>query len=392
MNDFSTIQQLAALSGNSKQRLLRDSPELMKILYYTYNPFMRYHITVSRTMYGKGIDVLDETAFTLLDKLASRELSGKEARQVVHTFISGLAENDAEVFKMMLSKDLRAGVSIKTVNKVWPNWIPVHDVMLAKTYCLVNKTGREMMKSPKITRPTWTSPKIDGLRGKLTEGKLFTRNGHEILGCGHIGKLLQHGYDGEVVIPGVDFYRSSGFIRDHKQHPNAEYHIFDAPSVKEPFIRRLDYISEIVKNINDPRIKMVPHTLIDTHEEAIIMYNNYRLQGFEGSMIKPIDYQYVGSRSKSWLKIKNFDTYDLKVVGFYEGKGKYEGNLGGIIVDYKGVEVKVGGGFSDLERKVIYENPEDTVGKIVEVHSHEVTPEGSLREPRFKGWRFDKDV
>jgi ATP-dependent DNA ligase len=117
---------------------------------------------------------------------------------------------------------------------------------------------------------------------------------------------------------------------------------------------------------------------------------------------------------------------DCKVIGFYEGKGKLKGSLGGVIVDYEEHEVRVGGGFkekpelkqkvteySDLEpslisvieergkghgidtarqnlRKYIWDNQELFLGGIAECAFKNKTKSGAMRQPRFKRWRWDK--
>ncbi|MER9496402.1 hypothetical protein NKI86_32140, partial [Mesorhizobium sp. M0320] len=88
---------------------------------------------------------------------------------------------------------------------------------------------------------------------------------------------------------------------------------------------------------------------------------------------------------------------------------KLEGGFGGYLVDRKGVEVRVGGGFSDPLREECLEACQKATtgqelvvergvkkryfegGRLVEVEFHEVTPDGSLRHPRFIRFRDDKD-
>lgn len=68
--------------------------------------------------------------------------------------------------------------------------------------------------------------------------------------------------------------------------------------------------------------------------------------------------------------------------------------LGGLTVDYNGVPVRVGSGFSDQDRQVLWAiwmtDPEQLKRKMLEVSFHEVTPDGSLRHPRAKRFRPDK--
>ena len=113
--------------------------------------------------------------------------------------------------------------------------------------------------------------------------------------------------------------------------------------------------------------------------------------GFEGAVIKPFDYDYVGSRSYRWMKMKNELSADVKVVAVEEGTGKYIGQMGKIVVDFNGVKVKVGTGFSDAERELYYTQPNLVISKMTEILYMEKTPDGSMRHPRFLRLRPDKD-
>ena len=46
-------------------------------------------------------------------------------------------------------------------------------------------------------------------------------------------------------------------------------------------------------------------------------------------------------------------------------------------------------GMADTQRSEWFDNPDSIVGKVVEVQAMEVSKHGVLREPRFKGVRFD---
>ena len=64
---------------------------------------------------------------------------------------------------------------------------------------------------------------------------------------------------------------------------------------------------------------------------------------------------------------------------------------GGITVLYRGVQTDVGTGFTDREREEIAAAGQAPCA-IAEVEFMELTSDGKLREPRFKGWRYDKDM
>jgi DNA ligase-1 len=108
-------------------------------------------------------------------------------------------------------------------------------------------------------------------------------------------------------------------------------------------------------------------------------------------MIKDLDSPYIFGRGYEVMKLKAFFDSDCEVVRIEEGLGKYVGMCGSIVVDFKGVQVGIGSGLSDEQRKAIWNNPEAYIGRIVEVRYQEITPDGSLRFPTFVCWRNDKD-
>jgi len=111
---------------------------------------------------------------------------------------------------------------------------------------------------------------------------------------------------------------------------------------------------------------------------------------YEGTMVKDLHRRWEGKRSDAWLKIKDEQTVDVRVVGMKEGAGKYAGTLGALIVDYKGKEVPVSG-MTDDQRRKFWKKPQSIVNKLIEVEFQEETIHGSLRHPRYKRHRPDKD-
>jgi hypothetical protein len=145
----------------------------------------------------------------------------------------------------------------------------------------------------------------------------------------------------------------------------------------------------------------------------------------EGAMVKTYDGAYEKKKSHTWLKIKPEETIDLFVVGFFNGEtnAENEDRLGGVIVDHKGVKVRVGGGWSSEERDQLWEDWKHDaemilgivakvgfkpgwsttfevvkrhahrfklLGRMLEIEFNEVTPDGSLRHPRAVRFRDDK--
>ncbi|WP_267716746.1 hypothetical protein [Streptomyces sp. CoH17] len=122
--------------------------------------------------------------------------------------------------------------------------------------------------------------------------------------------------------------------------------------------------------------------------------------GCEGVILKKKDsLYYPGKRkAKTWYKCKAEQTFDVVVMGYYEGKGKHVGRLGGIVFGaYQDGELKrigkTGGGFDDSERQEIWDNREKYQGKVFELKANEMVGSGVYRTPRhpaFMHWRIDR--
>ena len=92
------------------------------------------------------------------------------------------------------------------------------------------------------------------------------------------------------------------------------------------------------------------------------------------------------------MKFKNEATEDVRISGFKEGGAltKYEGMLGAFVVDYYGVSVDVGSGFTDDQRKEFWGNRNSLIDTMIEISYIERTKDGSLRHPVFERLRPDR--
>lgn len=123
--------------------------------------------------------------------------------------------------------------------------------------------------------------------------------------------------------------------------------------------------------------------------------------GFDGLILRDPDglWQCGNGTTGEIVKIKRVLSFDLRVVGIEEGKGKHAGRMGALVVDFMGRTLRVGTGFTDEQRAAWWiTRPQTTIvagadpilGKIVEVEAMDYSSDGLLREPRFKGVRLDK--
>lgn len=109
--------------------------------------------------------------------------------------------------------------------------------------------------------------------------------------------------------------------------------------------------------------------------------------GFDGVVAKLPDGVWVKDHKggDQILKIKAIDSLDLKVTDVFEEPGEKTGRpVFSIEVEYQGLRSRVGSGMPHDRAKV------PSIGAIVEIECLGLTPDGKLREPRYKGERIDK--
>lgn len=349
------------------------------VLHYAYDPYKRYHVTRG-TVRGSGTQVLGAGQFVFLDKLSTREISGNVAPYAVSQMCQRLTPVSAEMFKRILLKDLRIGLGAASINKAFPGLVPEHKVMLAKP-----------LEWHRVKYPCMSTVKLDGVRAIYRDGIFYTRNGKVLHGLEALAGRLSGApvLDGELVCPGMDFQTSSGSLRSFAETPNAQFHIIDVPEhPSKEFLRRLISIRDLL----DHAIKVTDWNITYSAREIEQHYQSCLEAGYEGVVVKPMEYEYVDKRSFDWMKLKAINTVDARIVDIFEGTGKYSSSAGGVIIQMPDSEVlvRVGSGFSDEQRDHIYADPDMFIGRMIEVKYHEVTPDGSLRHPRFYRWRDDK--
>jgi len=80
-------------------------------------------------------------------------------------------------------------------------------------------------------------------------------------------------------------------------------------------------------------------------------------EGFEGAMLKRGTSPYLGGvRSSEWLKVKFVEETDATILGAEPGENRLAESLGALLVrTEQGQQFKVGGGFTDEERRQLWQ-------------------------------------
>ena len=320
-----------------------------------------------------------------VDLLIEREKTGHAARDLIIDLMSSAKKDQwNDWYRRILIKDLRCGVSEKTVNNVAKRMdlefkVPIFSCMLA----------HDGAKHPKkIKGDCLVEYKYDGVRviaivknGKAT---LYSRNGKIFHNFPHIDNALSKSeynnivFDGEVMSDDFQALMKQVYRKSGAQTDDAYLALFDILPLKEfnegksklSSIERKEELNKLSKSFENA-IKLVDYEVINFDEKSgqdkFASMNKEALEkGFEGLMIKPNDNYYECKRSHAWLKIKPFIEVTLKIIDIQEGAGKHSGKLGAFHVegddDGKFFSLSVGSGLTDEEREKFWASKDKLIG------------------------------
>jgi DNA ligase-1 len=402
----------------------KDNRELFEGFELALSPYITFGVKKVPSFKGPDGQGLPWGAFKeLCHLLSTRQLTGDDARTAIELALSASTEQQWNGwYRRILIKDLRCGVSEKTVNKIKKGAVPVFECMLAHD-------GANHEK--KIAGKKLLEPKLDGVRAltiidaEANTVTQYTRNGKVLENFSHITSALQkhiklfdrsYVIDGEIVSSSFQALMKQVHRKDDVQAGDARLMSFDILPLSEfkkgksiMGQRRRSNLLRSLKPILDKvgSIDIIPQLEVDL-DTAVgqIQFKQYNKEaidaGFEGIMIKEVDDPYVCKRSTSWLKQKPFIEVSLTIVGVEPGTGKNEGKMGAVICegqdDGKFIRVSVGSGWSDDQRAEI----DDTIiGQVLEVRADAITRSQdsedvySLRFPRalrFRGFKAGEKI
>jgi DNA ligase-1 len=395
----------------------KDNVELFEGFKLALSPFITFGVKKVPSFSGPDGQGLPWEAFKeLCHLLATRQLTGDDARSAIELALSASTANQwNNWYRRILIKDLRCGVSEKTINKVKKNAVPLFECMLAH-----DGANHES----KVSGKKLLEPKLDGVRAILIvdagtkTATIYSRNGKILENFGHITSAVEANIelfersiviDGEVVSSSFQALMKQVHRKSDADAGDARLMAFDVIPLSEfqkgksvMGQKRRSALLRSMKPVLDKvgGIDIIPQIEVDLDsavgELQFRQYNKDAIEaGFEGIMIKNLDDEYVCKRSVSWLKQKPFIEVSLEVTGVEEGTGKNEGRLGALVCsgvdDGKTITVNVGSGFTDADRVEFWSSRDSLPGQIVEVRADAVTQNQdgtySLRFPRFLRFR-----
>lgn len=435
----------ATASRLEKEKILggfADDAEVKAVLHFIFNPFIVTGISDKKLSKKncKTTETADAGLLSVLDYFTAHNTGRDEDIIYLNKYLNSMEERFRPVAAAIIKKDIKVGASEITLNKVFgAGFIPSFNVMLAEKY----GENADFVENKRFI----ITEKLDGVRCMLIFGDnglptFFSRAGNafdDLVELTAEAEQLDKSfvYDGELLldvsglpnsadlylssaapattrvseINSADLYRATVKVtaRDGKKR-NLIYNVFD-------FLPKADLYNGICKTeceerktklaaeldrLNLPHIRAVPILYagddIKKIDELCDLYTN---RGGEGVMVNIADAPYECKRTKNLLKVKRFNSADVRVLDWEEGTGANKGKLGAVIVEFiapdgKTYKCKVGSGFAKEERELFFAEPNKIVGHIIEIGYFELSQNQnddgySLRFPTFKTLRDDKN-
>lgn len=415
------INQIKATSSrNEKEAILKqhkNNQTLRKVLDAALNPYIVFGIGEKKLKKFinkvSGKENKFNNLFEVIEYLKVHNTGTDHDVKMVAEFLNVQDDEELkEFYKEIITKKLKIGGTAKSINKAFgEKFIPEFNVMLAKKF----EDEEHKVKGKEFV----ITEKLDGMRtimivenGNVT---FFSRQGQPITGLVEIIRdavsLPDNVYDGELLIANADDYKDREVLQETLKIARKDgekrglvLHLFDMIPIEEfkegeskaTYRKRKEELSFIVEKLDSPYIKVVPNLYVGKDLDVIPkLLEEMNRKGKEGLMLNVSDGKYQCKRTDVLLKIKSMNTMDCKIIGFEEGTGKYEGMLGALLLDYKGYELRCGSGFTDEDRKEIWNNKEKYLGKIAEIQyfreSRNQDGGLSVSFPVFICIRHDKD-
>jgi bifunctional non-homologous end joining protein LigD len=267
--------------------------------------------------------------------------------------------------------------------------------------------------------------KYDGFRllFRCTDGRLHlqSRSGRDVTHEFPSLNPLRHNVllDGEVVGLTDDGVPSFNAIQNRMTTKRVEFWAFDVLELRGVSLARSPYRDRrrVLEALGVESGIVVPDLLTGTAQDAL---DRSREMQLEGVVAKRWDSTYRQGRAPTWVKHKHWHSIDAVVGGWKVGNGRRDGGIGALLLGIPTASGKlrfigrVGTGFTDaeLEKLAAILQPLHTgTDPFVELSRHdrqgvtfvepvlvgeaqyqEMSADGKLRHPSWRGLRPDKTV
>ena len=200
------------------------------------------------------------------------------------------------------------------------------------------------------------SEKLDGVRAYWDGKNLISREGNIYNAPIWFTENFppQH-LEGELWVARGKFEVASSIVR--KEIPDQNWQqislmLFDMPQHGGVFSQRYLAMKDLVEKSNSKYLKVINQEKFIDQKTLMKQLREVVKNGGEGLVLHRADSFYQAARNDDLLKLKTYEDAEAVVISYIAGKGKYSAMLGAVLVENEeGVQFKIGGGFSDEQRK-----------------------------------------
>ena len=428
MKPYKVIAELEADNSRlAKESIIKGEADCANKVFFrgvrlALDPLITFGVKKVEEKTVSGGPGLDWTIFeSKLQQLITRTTTGHAALDLIDNLMNTATQEEWNGwYRRILIKDLRCGVSEKTINNVVKKEYPEYKIPVFTCQLAHDSANHEK----KVQGKKQIEVKLDGVRVicilyKDRRPEVFSRNGKQFHNFEHIVDQLEKTkdvldtdmiLDGEVMSSSFQDLMKQVHRKTNVQSDDAVFHVFDMLTL-EDFLKGgasvPQYVrSNLTKSFIEENQEKLPNVQCLSWEDVDLDtdYGQTRFKdinkqaidgGYEGIMIKDPDAGYECKRSHAWLKLKPFIEVTLEVVDVEVGTGRNEGRLGALICegvdDERSIRVNCGSGFTDSDRDNFWDSRTEILGRQVEVRADAITKNQdgsySLRFPRFKGFR-----
>lgn len=401
--------------------------EFKRVLNAAYNPFVTFGIKPGRVT-GHGKADFDATTWATLSALANRKLVGSDAKETCDRTMDQMNPASAELFWRIANKDLKAGFTENTINKVIKDFIPEFPYMRCSLPAKVDLSKWEWEEG--IISQLKSDGRFTNINVELGgEVNLTSRQGKAL----PIEKFFAIVADLKSYAPrGTQTHGEMVVIRDGKILPRQtgngmieavcdggdweagctpHLQVWDnipLTAVKKkgecltPYAQRLAGIMKAFKEAES--VKVIETRIVKSIAEAVAHFIEVLKRGGEGTVIKRKKgiWKDTGSAgSPDQVKMKLDAEVELEVTGYRDGKegSKRESTIGALecASSCREVEVGVGSGLKDKDLEFFAKaRAAGEVGFIVCVRFNDLLEPSESNEkhslflPRYIELRKDK--
>lgn len=244
-----------------------------------------------------------------------------------------------------------------------------------------------------VSWPAAAQPKLNGVRclaKRVGEeeieytsrsGKKYTTLEHltpALLEMLHVGQIV----DGEIYLHGVPLQDITSAVKraktDNPLTKTLQYWIYDVVDEETSFFDR--FIESLL--YQDDKVRLTPTVIVNNEAEFLQCHDRFKIAGFEGTMIRNLESKYVlDHRSADLQKHKDFVDGEFVIVGGKEAQGEDEGTVVYTCVTESGKTFDVRPEGTREERREMFLNLANDLGKHLTVRYQELTKDGIPQFP-----------